>query len=320
MQPRAVPVTVRAGKGGVAGSVSLKASPGWQVSPAQTFSFAKEGEEALLRFTVTPPSGKATGTLRAEAVVDGETFSHDLVRIDYPHIPVQVLTPPAEALLVRHDVAVRVRKAGYVAGSGDDVPEALRQLGLEVTLLSDDDLAAGNLSRFDVIVAGVRAYNTRPRLKTLHPLLMEYVRAGGTYVVQYNTTGEVAADQPAPFPMKISRDRVTDETAKVTFAVPSSPLLLEPNRIEPADFDGWVQERGIYFPSEWAPEYSAVLSMADPGEKETRGALLVAPYGSGTFVYTGLAFFRQLPAGVPGAYRLFANVISAGKGPLEAKR
>lgn len=312
-KPRDVAVTVRGSKKDVSGTAGLRLPAGWTASPALPFHFSKEGEETILRFTVTPPAGISAGTLRAMAVAEGESFSRDLVRLDYPHLPVQVLTPPAEAVVVRRDVRVAGKKAGYVMGSGDEVPEALRQLGFDVTLLSDEDLSTAGLSRFDVIVTGVRAYNTRQRLKVLQPALMDYVKGGGTLVVQYNTAGELVVDSPGPFPLTLSRDRVTDETAKVTFLDPKSPVLRMPNRIIPSDFDGWVQERGLYYPGKWDPRYEAVLGMADPGEKETRGALLVVRHGGGTFVYTGLAFFRQLPAGVPGAWALFANVVSAGK-------
>ena len=267
----------------------------------------------LLRFTVIPPAGPAAGTVRAEATVDGATFSHDVVRIDYPHIPPIALAPAAEARLVREDTLVRAKRIGYVMGSGDEVPEALRQLGLEVTLLSDEELATAPLGRYDAIVAGVRAYNTRKRLATVQSRLLDYVKDGGTYVVQYNTSQELVTPDAGPFPLKLSRDRVTVEEAPVRLLDPDHPLLSVPNRIGPRDFEGWVQERGLYFPGSWDERYEALLAMADPGEKETKGALLVARHGKGTFVYTGLAFFRQLPAGVPGAYRLFANLVSAAK-------
>jgi len=310
---REVGVTVRAGRKEVLGVASLKVPPGWTASGAQSFSLRNEGDETLLRFTVTPPAGPAVGIARAEATVDGATFSHDFVRIDYPHIPPIALAPAAEARLVREDILVRAKRIGYVMGSGDEVPEALRQLGLEVTLLSDEELATALLGRYDAIVAGVRAYNTRKRLATVQSRLLDYVKDGGTYVVQYNTSQELVTPDAGPFPLKLSRDRVTVEEAPVRLLDPDHPLLSVPNRIGPRDFEGWVQERGLYFPGSWDERYEALLAMADPGEKETKGALLVARHGKGTFVYTGLAFFRQLPAGVPGAYRLFANLVSAAK-------
>ena len=311
-KPKELLLTLKGGRKGVAGTAGLRVPAGWTVSASQPFSLREEGEEMKLRFTVTPPEGAAAGLLRAEATVEGTTISHDLLRIDYPHLAPIVLTPPAEARLVRQQTTVKARRVGYITGSGDDVPEALRQLGLEVALLSDEDLASGSLGSFDAIVAGVRAYNTRKRLAALQPRLMDYVRNGGTYVVQYNTTQELLPVELGPFPLTLSRDRVTVEEAPVTF-LKADPVLSSPNRIGPGDFDGWVQERGLYFPGSWDARYEALLSMADPGEKASEGALLVARYGKGTYVYTGLAFFRQLPAGVPGAYRLLANLVSAGK-------
>ena len=312
-RPREVGVTVRAGRAEVSGSAAVAVPPGWAVSGPQPFSLSREGDERLLRFTVTPPAGSAEGTLRVQATVEGSTFSHDAVRIDYPHVPPIVLVPPAEARLVREDVIVRARRVGYVMGSGDEGPEALRQLGLDVTLLTDEELSAGPLEGYDAIVAGVRAYNTRKKLATSQERLLEYVRGGGTFVVQYNTSQELVTPEPGPYPMKLSRDRVTVEEAPVRFLLTGHPLLLEPNRIGERDFAGWVQERGLYYPGSWDPRYEALLGMADPGEKETTGALLAARYGKGTFVYTGLALFRQLPSGVPGAYRLLANLVSGGR-------
>ena len=310
---REIGVTVRAGKKEASGVVALTVSPGWTVSPALPFSLRNEGDETVLRFVVTPPAGAAAGMARAEARVEGATFSHDLVRIDYPHIPPIALAPPAEVKLVREDALVRAKRIGYVMGSGDEVPEALRQLGLEVTLLSDEELASAPLGRYDAIVAGVRAYSTRRRLAAVQSRLLDYVREGGTFVVQYNTSQDLVVAEAGPFPMKLSRDRVTVEEAPVRLLAPDHPLLSVPNRIGPRDFEGWVQERGLYYPGSWDDRYEALLAMADPGEKETKGALLAARYGKGTFVYTGLAFFRQLPAGVPGAYRLVANLVSAGR-------
>ncbi|MEO6323357.1 MAG: hypothetical protein ABIT01_03540, partial [Thermoanaerobaculia bacterium] len=208
-------------------------------------------------------------------------------------------------------VKTDAREIGYVMGSGDDVPGILRQLGLNVTLLTDDALETADLSRFRTIVAGVRAYNTRPRLKQLQSRLLAYVNAGGTFVVQYSTSGELVTEQLGPYPFKISRDRVTVEDAPVTLLDPAHVLVTKPNTLGPADFADWVQERGLYFAEPFDPRYEAVLASHDPGETEKKGGLLFARVGKGAFVYTGYAFFRQLPAGVPGAIRLFANLISA---------
>ena len=288
---------------------------GFSASPAEVpFTFTARGEEKPVTFTVTPPAGASAATLTAEAVVNGKVHSRGLVRVDYPHIPPQTLFPPAEAKVLRLDVKAPQAPVGYVMGSGDEVPDALRQMGYTVTLLSDDELENGDLSRYAAIVTGIRAYNTRPRLKLAEARLVDYVEKGGTLVAQYNTLGDLVTEQLGPYPFKISRDRVTVEEAPVKFLNPASSLLAFPNRLTAADFDGWVQERGLYFPGTWDPRYETVIETHDPGEGEKPGGLLFARHGKGAFVYTGYAFFRQLPAGVPGAYRLFVNLVSAGAG------
>ncbi len=316
-QPKKVRVTLTSG-GATAGILRLRTEAGFLASPAEIpFTFAARGEERALVFTVTPPSGAAVtaaSTIAAEAVVNGKVFSKGIVRVDYPHIPLQTLFPPAEARALRLDVKAPQAPVGYVMGSGDEVPDALRQMGYTVTLLSDDELENGDLSRYAAIVTGIRAYNTRPRLKLAEARLMEYVERGGTVVAQYNTTGDLVTEQLGPYPFKLSRDRVTVEEAPVRFLSPSSSLLTFPNRLTSADFDGWVQERGLYFAGTWDPRYETVIESHDPGEGEKPGGLLYARHGKGAFVYTGYAFFRQLPAGVPGAYRLFVNLVSAGAG------
>ncbi|HUP49503.1 MAG TPA: PIG-L family deacetylase [Thermoanaerobaculia bacterium] len=303
---------------GAAGTVRLAAPAGWRVAPAAApLAIAERGGESELRFTVTPPAGETEGTLRAEVELDdGRKLAHGLVEIDYPHIGPQRLFPPAEARLVRAGVDRRGERIGYIMGSGDEVPESLRQAGFEVTLLGDAELDRGEFGGFDAIVAGVRAYNTRGRLRSAHARLMQYVAGGGTYVVQYNTAANVTGDRlvvpsPGPHSLTISRDRVSVEEAPVEILAPSHPILTAPNRITAADFDGWVQERGLYFPGEWDPRYETVIATADPGEPPKPGGLLVARHGKGVFVYTAYSFFRQLPAGVPGAYRLFVNLVSA---------
>jgi len=198
-------------------------------------------------------------------------------------------------------------------GAGDDVPDGLRHLGYEVMMLNDEMLATSDLSSFDAIVMGVRAYNTRDRLKNTNQRLLDYVERGGTLVVQYNVISGALADRIGPYPLTIGRDRVTVESAPVTFPAPGHPLLTYPNKITSGDFEGWVQERGLYFASSWDEKYEAVLSSHDPGEPDLKGGLLYARYGKGVFIYTAYAWFRQLPAGVPGAFRIFANLISAGK-------
>ena len=185
-------------------------------------------------------------------------------------------------------------------------------MGFDVAYLNNEDLSNGSLSAYDVIIAGIRTYNTNKRMNIYQDKLMEYVYNGGTYIVQYNTLGKSYAE-PGPYEFKISRDRVTEEDAKVKLLNTSHSLLNFPNRITEKEFEGWIQERGLYFPDEWDDNYEPILEMNDLGESPKQGSLLYAEYGEGVFIYTGLSFFRELPAGVPGAYKLFINLISAGK-------
>ena len=310
---KSVPVCVHPFKSGVAGTVRLRAPKGWMVSEEQTITATKKDAETELRFTVTPDSTAAAGPVIAEAVVGADTIRSTVLHIDHDHIPVQPMMTPAEGKLLPLDLKTKGRRIGYIMGAGDEVPAALRQMGYEVTMLTDADLLSGDCSRFDAVVAGVRAYNTREQLRLCHSRLIQYAENGGTYVVQYQVLEKGKTDNIGPFPLTVSRNRVTDETAAPVFVTPDDPILTTPNRITAKDFDGWVQERGLYFASDFDPRYRTPLAFADPNEAPQKGGLLIATVGKGTVVVTGLAFFRQLPAGVPGAYRLFANLLSAGK-------
>jgi LmbE family N-acetylglucosaminyl deacetylase len=312
-KPKEIALKVRSFAPAARGTVRLVAPAGWKIAPAShPLSLDTKGAETDMRFTVTPPANESNGTLRAEVeLADGRKLSYQLEEIDYPHIEPQRVFPPAASRVVRLDLKRRGQRIGYLMGSGDDVPESLRQAGFDVTLIGDADLDRADFSRFGAIVAGVRAYNTRDRLRLAHPRLMQYVENGGTYVVQYNTMGDTVVETPGPFPFKISRDRVAVEEAPVEILKPSHPVMSTPNRITAADFEGWVQERGLYFPGEWDAKYETLIATSDPGEASKPGSVLVARHGKGVFIYTGLSFFRQLPAGVPGAYRLFVNLVSA---------
>lgn len=308
---REVAVTVTAERGARAGTVSLEAPAGFAITPAsQSFQIASAGGLARVTFRVTAPTQPATGDVVAAARIDGRVHRTGRVDLRYEHIPAQLLQSRAQARVVSLDLAVTAKRIGYVTGAGDLVAEALTRMGCAVTTLSAVDLTPERLATFDAVVLGVRAYNTRADLVPLLPKLFAYAEAGGTLVIQYNTTADLQTTQLAPFPLKLSRDRVTDEQAVVTFLAPDHPALTRPNRLGTADFEGWVQERGLYFPSEWDARFTPLIACSDPGEGPLRGALLVAPHGRGHVVYTGLSFFRQLPAGVPGAYRLFANLVS----------
>lgn len=321
-RPKALHVEVRANMAGAAGEAKVEAGAGWKVEPAaRSFKMAEPGQVETLEFTVTPPAQTSQAELKAVAQAGGQRVESSLVQLNYDHIPVQTIQPLATAHAVRADVKVLARRVGYIMGAGDEVPAALKQMGCEVTLLEPAELASGDLSKFDAIVAGVRAFNVRADLRASHLRLREYMEKGGTLVVQYNVLegfpGMAADNSPlkniGPFPIRLSRERTTVEEAPVTMVKPDHRLLQMPNRITAADFEGWIQERALYFPTEWAPEYEALLETHDPGEGPQKGGLLYAKVGKGAYVFTSYVFFRELPAGVGGAYRLFANLISAGK-------
>jgi hypothetical protein len=313
--PRLVRVTVHAQKFKLAGTLKLEVPSGWSVKPAQVaVAIERESAEQTAEFTLVP--GREGGTAHAVFESGGREWSQGAQRIDYAHIPVQTLFPPAELRLVRADLAMTAARIGYLAGSGDQLAEALRQMGASVTPLSDDDVASGDLTRFDAIVTGVRAYNTRPRLRALQPRLLDWVAKGGSLLTQYVTTADGPVDYLGPLPFRVSRDRVTVEEAPISLLLPTHRLLTSPNKLDAADFDGWVQERGLYFASPWDPSYDAVLGSHDPGEPSRDGGLLYAKHGRGEFVYCGYALFRQVPAGVPGAWRLLANLVSGSRARL----
>ena len=298
--------------------VRLEAPEGFRVSPERVeLQLGSENSEQRVVFEVAPPADLETGrhTLRVSCELQGRRYDQGFQAVSYHHIERQQVYRAAIVTLHAFEVKIaQSLRVGYVMGVGDGVPGAIVELGAQVTLLGEDDLAVGDLSRYDVVVLGVRAYKDRIDLRSHNDRLLEYVRAGGTVITQYNKY-EFNEASFGPYPCKIYRphDRVTDENAPVRILEPGHSLLNRPNRIGPADWEGWVQERGLYFLGEWDDRYEPLLEIADPfpfNPKPKRGALVVARYGKGLYIYTGLAFFRQLPAGVPGAYRLFANLLS----------
>jgi LmbE family N-acetylglucosaminyl deacetylase len=315
---RTLSIRVSASTGAATGTLRFEAAAGWAIEPAsRPFSLSAKGAETVLSFNVHPAGRPSNGTLHAIADVDGRHLSREVVHIVHPHIPIQTYLLDADVSLAPVDLATGGRKIGYIPGPGDEVAAALRGVGYDVTILGDADLDAGPaaLHRFDAIVTGVRAFNVNERLRAGHATLMSYVQAGGVLVIQYNTNNRLAplSAPLGPLAFDIGQQRVTDETAAVAFTWPQHPAVTSPNRLVPGDFDGWIQERGLYFAEKWDPHYETPLAMHDPGEPPLSGSLLWARAGQGTFVYTGLAFFRQLPAGVPGAFRLFANLLAGGK-------
>ena len=312
MNEKKIEVNLRSGAANVSGKARLKLPKGWVAKPdAISFEFKSKNEEQFISFLVKPANGAASGKFSAEAEVDGKRMTLGMKTIQYKHIRPQTVFPHEEGKLLRMDVKKNGQNVAYVMGAGDDIPQALRQVGYSVTLLSDEEIAEGDLAKYDAIVAGVRAYNTRPKLRIHQKRLMDYVEQGGTYVVQYVTLQRGESENIAPYPLTISRERVTVEEAPVAFPNPKHMILNSPNIITSEDFKGWVQERGLYFANKWDARYDSVLTTSDPGEPARSGGLLVAQHGKGQYVYTGLAFFRQLPAGVSGAYRLFVNLVSA---------
>jgi LmbE family N-acetylglucosaminyl deacetylase len=319
-KPQQVQAHLRANVAGASGELRLQLNGGWKVEPAsRPFRLAEIGEQADLAFEITPAATPARASLQAIATVAGRQIASGMRVVSYPHIPVEVTFPPAEARLERFPVINLAKKVGYVMGPGDEVPQALRQLGCEVVLLGPGDLASRNLSEFDAIVTGVRAYNERSDLRANEGRLLSYVQDGGTLIVQYNYAQRPADAQflsqsrLGPYPMKFTAARTTMEEAPVSFPDPNHPLLFTPNKITERDFDGWVQERGLYYASEFDPRYQPVFESHDPGDKPQPGATLYTRYGKGVYIFTAYSWFRQLPAGVPGAYRIFANFLSAGK-------
>lgn len=380
-QPRKIEVPIKSNAGKAAGDAHLEVPSGWKVEPAsQHFELSGTGDQSTVVFELTPPAANATGVIRAVALTGGRSIGQGTETIDYPHFPEQVLFPPAKASLVRADIKNLAKNIGYVMGAGDEVPASLRQIGCVVTLLSEEDLSHGDLSRYDAIVTGVRAWNTRADLRANYQRLFDYASNGGTVIAEYSrpeggpggggrgaqgaapaqgqpaagananggrgggrggrgrggqagANGGQAAPPPAlrgpveadkveatgvlehlgPYPIHVSNDRVTDEDAAVSFPNPQLALLHAPNEITEADFKGWVQERGLYFADRWDSRYESVLSSHDPGEEPLPGGMLYVKYGKGAYIYSAYDWFRELPAGVPGAYRIFANMLSAAK-------
>jgi hypothetical protein len=325
------------------GTVTLKLPRGWPPVTPQPFHFSREEERATFNFDVRPPAKLAAGSGQIRAVAQdgsGQTYDVGVFTVDYPHIRARSYTKPARALVRTAPLLLpRLARVGYIRGAADQVPEALRSVGLPVVLLDQRTLERGNLGRYDAIIVGPRAYETDSALVENNDRLLSYARRGGLLIVQYQQH-QFFNGRYAPYPMKvggqplrldespgarnggtttprpgppISHDRVVDENAPVRILNPDRPAVRFPNRLTSSDWQGWVQERGLYFARSWDRHYRPLLETHDPGEVPLEGGLLIAPVGKGTYVYTGLSFFRQLPAGVPGAFRLFSNLLALGK-------
>ncbi|MCF2443927.1 PIG-L family deacetylase [Dyadobacter sp. CY345] len=313
-KPKKVIVGIKVGKDNCRGEVTLEIAAGWRTVPQSIpFNLTQKGAEQSVEFQLYPPAASQETQIKAQAKVDGKTYDKSFAIISYGHIPAQVFFPPATAKAVKLDLVKKGNNIAYLIGAGDLIPESLRQIGYSVTVLEDKDMTLDKLTQFDAVVVGVRAYNTNERMKHYQATLMNYVKNGGNLVIQYNTNMDLVMKDLGPYPFELTRDRITVEESEVRFLMPSSPILNSPNKITPKDFDNWVQERGLYFPQKWDTKYQAVISSNDPDGPPLDGGILVAKYGKGNYVYTSLSWFRELPAGVPGAYRVFVNLLSLGK-------
>jgi LmbE family N-acetylglucosaminyl deacetylase len=299
----------------VKGKVMLDLPPGWSCSPAyHNFQFSFKREKKSVSFSITPPSKKEIAAVRINVLVDDKNYSNGFKEINYDHIPSLVYFPPSEIRLVKDEIKTYPKTIGYLDGAGDDVDMGLQQLGYSVEYIEPDNINADELQKYKTIVVGVRAYNTHENSTYINQQLNEYVKQGGVVVMQYITTAGLKTKNIGPYPLTIGRDRVTEENAIVQMLQPDNSLFNIPNKITSSDWENWTQERGLYFASSWDNEkYTALLSMNDTNEPEKKGSLLLASYGKGYFIYTGLSFFRQIPYGNSGAYKLLVNAIEYGK-------
>ncbi len=313
-KPKKINIIVKAGKDSISGDLKLNIPKGWKVSPEKiAFSLVNKNETKTLSFDVLATKEQSEGIISSQINMDNKIYDKKLIEINYDHIPKQMILLPSQAKAVKLNIEKRGQLIGYIKGSGDVTVESLKHIGYNVQTIKTRDITTENIEKYYAIILGIRAYNVLNDITFKQEILFNYVKNGGNMIVQYNTSHRLKTNKIAPYPLKLSRDRVTDEFAEVTFINPNHEVLNFPNKITQKDFDGWVQERGLYFPNEWDKAFTPILSMHDKGESKKEGSLLVAKYGSGNYIYTGLSFFREFPAGVTGAYRLFANLVSLGK-------
>lgn len=321
-QPKTVQLTLEALTNLTTGTIGLSLPSTWKATPVtQEIPPTEKGKRQTFSFTITPPKGASEISVKAYAIIDNKTYHHKINTIDYTHIPTQKVLSKSQSKFVRLNLKKQGSHIGYIMGAGDKIPESLEAIGYQVHLLNPNTLQPETLNKYKAVIIGIRALNVSKTLPLKKKELLEYVAQGGVLISQYNTANRNAKNTVsiAPYALTISRDRVTQENAKVTLLAPEHPILNFPNSITQKDFEGWVQERGLYFPNQWDPKFTPLLEMNDQGETPKQGSLLVAPYGRGHFIYTGLSFFRELPAGVPGAYRLLSNMISIRPTPNENK-
>lgn len=311
-EKKRIAVKIKAGKDNIKGDLELELPKNWVVSPKSfPFNLEKKGMDQMFFFEVTPPSSSQEEVVaQSVAIIDGKRYDKEQISIDFDHITKQQVLEPSESKFIRMDLKTKHERIAYIMGAGDEVPNSLKQMGYKVTILNPDKITAEKLVDFDVVMTGVRAYNTVKALANKQNILFDFVKKGKTMIVQYNTPNDLVTDNIAPFPLKISQDRVTEENAEVRFLAPKNSILNYPNVITSKDFQGWKQEQGLYYPNVFDKAFTPILSSNDKGETPKNGILLVAPYGKGNYIYTGLSFFRELPEGVSGAYKIMANMIS----------
>ncbi len=313
-ESKQIKISVKAFQNNTKEIIKIRAPQGWKISQNElNIDIEKKHGEQFFELNLTPSSDATSGEL---TLVDENDKPVQIIQeIAYNHIPTQVYFSNTVVNLVKLNAKIVDGKIGYIKGVEEKVPQAIEQLGFDITVMTVEDLALTDLSQFSTIVAGIRVYNVKPELINYRPQIMKFIEEGGTYIVQYNTASRSGDNTKTygPYPFELSRERVTEEDAKPTFINPQHELLNKPNKITKKDFDYWVQERGLYFAKSWDKNYETIISWHDKNEDPLKGSLIVTNYGKGHFIYTGISFFRELPAGVEGAYRLFANLLSYGR-------
>lgn len=305
-----VTIQLQAFKNNCNGTIKLNVPSGWKVSPSEiNFSISQKRESKNVEFLVTPPDTNSQGNLTTEVICDQRSYSCAFKEIKYDHIPTIVLFPESSVKLVKIENPSLLSTIAYIEGAGDDIAHDLKETGYNVDIIKPENLLNTDYSKYQTVILGIRSYNTIDNIALLQPTLFNYINNGGKLIVQYVTTGNLKAKEMGPYPFKISRDRVTDENAEMRILDTNHSIFNKPYKIKSSDFNGWVQERGLYFASEIDKNYTPLIGCNDPNEEDKKGALIVAKYGKGYFIYSGLSFFRQLPDGVPGAYKLLINMI-----------
>jgi len=308
-ESKLVRVKLSAHKGSQLGVLYPQLDSGWVISPQSIpFDLKEKGDEVILNFQIVPPKRSEASSLSFQAKTASGFYTKELFEINYSHIRNQSVLLDSKVQLANIQFQKKKNNIGYIPGSGDEIPLALEAMGYKVTLIPSEEILVSDLSDFETIIVGIRAYNTQDALIGANKKLMQYIMDGGNLIVQYNTNRNLLVDEIGPYPFNLSSKRVTDENSRISYDS-SSTLLNYPNLLGEEDFENWVQERGLYFADSWDNSYSTLFKMSDKEEEALSGSVLYCDYGKGTFIYSGISFFRQLPAGIPGAYRLFANFI-----------